>query len=98
MESPILVVDDEEVIRHTLCAVLEADIDRQRFRLCVEDEGEGFDPRRVANPLDEENLDALLEGGRGVFLMRCHMDGVEYNEKGNRLCIRRRNPDAPEGT
>ena len=34
----------------------------------VKDEGEGFAPESVANPLQEENL--LNTGGRGVFLMK----------------------------
>src|SRR2546427_8377131 len=34
----------------------------------VRDEGEGFDPETVANPLDPENL--LKSSGRGIFLIR----------------------------
>jgi serine/threonine-protein kinase RsbW len=42
----------------------------------VTDEGKGFKPEKVKNPLDEENL--LRTSGRGVFLMRTLMDKVEY--------------------
>lgn len=73
---------------------IEAEIDGDRFLICIEDQGEGFDPNRVADPLSEANLNALLDGGRGVFLMRCHMDGVEYNQKGNRVCMWRYHPSA----
>jgi serine/threonine-protein kinase RsbW len=40
----------------------------------VRDEGEGFDPETVANPLDPENL--LKSSGRGIFLIRNFMDDV----------------------
>src|SRR5256885_2419528 len=40
----------------------------------VRDEGEGFDPQTVANPLDPENL--LKSSGRGIFLIRNFMDDV----------------------
>lgn len=42
----------------------------------VNDQGRGFRPERVANPLREENL--LRESGRGIFLMRTLMDRVEF--------------------
>ena len=41
----------------------------------VRDEGEGFDPETVANPLDPENL--LKSSGRGIFLIRNFMDDVQ---------------------
>jgi serine/threonine-protein kinase RsbW len=42
----------------------------------VNDQGHGFKPEKVANPLKEENL--LRESGRGIFLMRTLMDRVEF--------------------
>jgi serine/threonine-protein kinase RsbW len=41
----------------------------------VRDEGEGFDPELVADPLAPENL--LKASGRGIFLIRSFMDDVE---------------------
>ena len=41
----------------------------------VRDQGEGFDPEQVANPLDEENL--LKSSGRGIFLIRNFMEDVQ---------------------
>ena len=38
----------------------------------VRDQGEGFDPETVANPLDPENL--LKSSGRGIFIIRTFMD------------------------
>ena len=43
----------------------------------VRDQGEGFDPELVANPLDPENL--LKSSGRGIFLIRNFMDDVQLH-------------------
>ena len=40
----------------------------------VRDQGAGFDPEEVADPLCEENL--LRASGRGIFLIRNFMDDV----------------------
>ena len=40
----------------------------------VRDQGEGFEPEEVANPLAPENL--LKSSGRGIFLIRNFMDDV----------------------
>jgi serine/threonine-protein kinase RsbW len=42
----------------------------------VLDEGKGFDPTAVPDPVAEENL--LKPNGRGIFFMRSFMDVVEY--------------------
>jgi serine/threonine-protein kinase RsbW len=41
----------------------------------VRDQGEGFDPEVVANPLAPENL--LKSSGRGIFLIRNFMDEMQ---------------------
>jgi serine/threonine-protein kinase RsbW len=51
----------------------------------IKDEGEGFKPEAVANPLHEDNL--LATGGRGVFLMKAFMASVTYNAKGNEVTM-----------
>jgi len=40
----------------------------------VQDEGEGFEPEEVADPLAPENI--LKSSGRGIFFMRSFMDDV----------------------
>jgi serine/threonine-protein kinase RsbW len=40
----------------------------------VRDEGEGFEPEVIADPLAPENL--LKSSGRGIFFMRSFMDDV----------------------
>jgi serine/threonine-protein kinase RsbW len=42
----------------------------------VRDEGSGFDPQGLPDPLAPENL--LKTAGRGVFFMRSFMDDVAY--------------------
>jgi serine/threonine-protein kinase RsbW len=41
----------------------------------VRDQGHGFDPETLANPLAPENL--LKASGRGIFLIRTFMDDVQ---------------------
>jgi serine/threonine-protein kinase RsbW len=57
-------------VEFTLTPRLQPD----EFVVRVLDEGEGFDPEAVANPLDPENV--LKSSGRGIFFMRSFMDDV----------------------
>src|SRR5262249_41105678 len=41
----------------------------------IRDEGDGFDPENLADPLAPENL--LKSSGRGIFLIRNFMDDVQ---------------------
>jgi serine/threonine-protein kinase RsbW len=50
------------------------------------DEGDGFDPSDIPNPLAEENL--LKESGRGLFLMETLMDEVEIKPRNNGCEVR----------
>lgn len=43
--------------------------------ITVRDQGEGFDPNLVADPLAPENM--LKSSGRGIFLIRNFMDDVQ---------------------
>ena len=42
----------------------------------IQDEGKGFDPNEIGDPLSPENL--LKPNGRGIFYMNKFMDGIEY--------------------
>lgn len=68
-------------------AVISTWVDRPEARLyiTVEDEGAGFNPDGIPNPLNDKNL--LKPSGRGIYLMREYADAVSYNETGNRLQI-----------
>src|ERR1700704_3389179 len=65
----------------------------------VRDQGEGFDPETVANPLDPENL--LKSSGRGIFLIRNFMDDVQLQrapEGGMEIrMVKRAQPAATDG-
>jgi serine/threonine-protein kinase RsbW len=57
----------------------------------VEDEGVGFDPDRVRDPLAPENL--LNRNGRGILFMHKFMDNIEYGSNsggGTVVTLRRR--------
>ncbi|NUN47981.1 MAG: response regulator [Candidatus Brocadiae bacterium] len=60
-------------------------IDHERLRITITDQGAGFDPAALPDPTDPDNL--LKTRGRGVFLMRCYMDLVEYRDGGRTLCM-----------
>jgi serine/threonine-protein kinase RsbW len=51
----------------------------EEFVVRVLDEGEGFDPDDIANPLDPENM--LKSSGRGIFFMRNFMDDVSITRR-----------------
>ena len=54
---------------------LETPQGEAQLMIRVRDEGEGFDPVDVADPLAPENL--LKSSGRGIFLIRNFMDNVQ---------------------
>ncbi len=55
----------------------------KRLIIRVRDEGKGFDPAALPDPLQQDNL--LRESGRGVFLMKQLMESVEYRRKGTEV-------------
>ena len=55
---------------------IRARIEPGRLVVEVRDEGEGFDPAQVPDPLAAANL--LKPTGRGIFLMRGYMDEVVF--------------------
>lgn len=71
---------------------VEVSLDTTRVVLRVVDQGRGFDPSRIPDPTQAENLQR--PGGRGLFLIRKLMDEVEYNERGNavRLMLLKEGP------
>ena len=47
------------------------------LEITISDEGEGFDPDKVGDPLNPQNL--MKTSGRGIFYMRTFMDEVNYS-------------------
>jgi len=56
--------------------------------IVVRDQGHGFDPSSVANPVAVENLDA--EHGRGIHLMKWAMDEVSFKRGGTEVHIQKK--------
>ncbi len=63
--------------------ILSCDVHATTMVIRIHDEGPGFDPEKLPDPLAEENL--FREHGRGVFLMRSMMESVmfERTDKGS---------------
>jgi serine/threonine-protein kinase RsbW len=49
-------------------------VPRDQMTVRVQDQGEGFDPEEVPDPLSPENL--MKGSGRGILFMRNYMDDV----------------------
>lgn len=56
-----------------------------RFDIQIVDEGRGFDPEDVPDPLAVENLERPC--GRGLLLMRYYMTEVNFHPPGNKLTM-----------
>lgn len=67
-------------------ATITAEADEKVLTIITTDEGSGFVPEEVPNPLAEENL--LKTSGRGVFLMQEYADETEYKNDGRTLVLK----------
>lgn len=56
---------------------IHAQIENSKLVIKIKDEGKGFDPTKLPDPTEPENL--LKDSGRGVYLMKVYMDEVKYN-------------------
>jgi serine/threonine-protein kinase RsbW len=62
-------------VRKKVNATFELHGDELEIR--ISDEGEGFDPTTVGDPLNPQNL--MKTSGRGIFYMKTFMDAVHYS-------------------
>jgi serine/threonine-protein kinase RsbW len=69
---------------------VRAELGPDVIRLEVTDEGPGFDPTAVPEPIRPEQLDEA--NGRGLYLIRKLVDAVQFNEQGNSICMILRRP------
>jgi len=75
---------DDKVVK------FEVTVDPGNVHVRVDDLGRGFDPSRVLNPTEGEQL--LSPHGRGLFLMRQLMDEVKFEtgpEHGTTVFLRK---------
>lgn len=71
---------EKEVVIHTTL-----DRDQRILKISVEDEGEGFNPDDLPDPLKDENL--LNEGGRGIYLIKQYADDINFAKNGSKVTI-----------
>jgi serine/threonine-protein kinase RsbW len=55
--------------------------------LIISDQGQGFDPNAIPDPLAVENL--VAEHGRGIHLMKLAMDQVWFERRGTEVHMRK---------
>jgi serine/threonine-protein kinase RsbW len=48
-----------------------------KLEIRISDEGKGFDPAAIGDPLNPQNL--MKTSGRGIFYMKTFMDRVQYS-------------------
>ncbi len=53
------------------------DLRESELEIRVSDQGEGFNPETVSDPLNPQNL--MKTSGRGIFYMRTFMDRIQYS-------------------
>lgn len=63
-------------------------ISGEQAQFVIRDQGPGFDPTKLPDPTDPENLEKV--SGRGLLLMRTFMDDVTFNDTGNEVTMTKR--------
>ena len=56
---------------------IDVHVEGSKLYIKVKDEGIGFDPAKIPDPTEPDNL--LKDSGRGVYLMKFYMDDVRFN-------------------
>jgi anti-sigma regulatory factor (Ser/Thr protein kinase) len=64
---------------------VDVEVSPDQATFVIRDDGKGFDPSKLPDPTDPENLERI--SGRGVLLMKSFMDVVQYNQKGNEVTL-----------
>lgn len=87
----------EGVYKNKLFSLLESDsaknkkvyvditIDDNSLTTIVEDEGNGFDPKKQMN--EQMNDGVIRENGRGMVLINSYFDDIIFNEKSNKVTL-----------
>jgi serine/threonine-protein kinase RsbW len=74
---------------------LRFEIFRDRLEIRVRDQGSGYDPKGVPDPLKDENI--LNSSGRGIFLIRTFMDEYRVESQAGKgtevILVKRLNPN-----
>lgn len=92
-ESVVNAIKHGNKLDETKRVTVEFVIQPRALEVRVQDEGAGFDPSAVPDPVAEENL--LKAYGRGIFFMKSFMDEVAYSFPpggGTQVTMRKRLP------
>jgi serine/threonine-protein kinase RsbW len=68
---------------------VEAEVTPGLVKIMIEDEGIGFDRKKVPDPTARENL--ARPSGRGILLIESYMSEVQWEAGGKRVRMSRRN-------
>jgi len=71
--------------------VIECDVacdDQRGLMIIVRDPGSGFDPSKLSNPCQGENI--YSEHGRGIYLINQLMDEVQFHKNGAEIHMLKR--------
>ena len=63
------------------------EVDDKKISISISDQGKGFSPNSVSDPIHPDNL--MADNGRGIYLVKALMDEVDYNisETGTKVTI-----------
>jgi serine/threonine-protein kinase RsbW len=66
------------------------DIHKDEVEIVIKDQGKGFNPDSIPNPVKKSNI--LKRVGRGIFIVRSLMDSIDFNftSTGTEVLIRKR--------
>lgn len=67
--------------------------DRNRIKVVIEDEGEGFDYVMAMIRLTESQEDVYQSSGRGLFLISMYTDDFYFEENGKRIILIKKRAD-----
>lgn len=67
--------NQNDASKHVVVEFRPVHADAPELTISVRDQGQGFDPDTLSDPLAPENL--LKSSGRGIFLIRSFMDDVQ---------------------
>jgi serine/threonine-protein kinase RsbW len=57
--------------------IIDVTKENNQLVIRVKDQGKGFDPDKIPDPTETDNL--LKDSGRGIYLMRVYMDDLKFN-------------------
>ncbi|MCK5567274.1 MAG: response regulator [Actinomycetia bacterium] len=77
---------NEETYKNRLITI-NYELTNEYVEYIIEDEGKGFNFNSLPDPRDPENF--FKNSGRGLLIIRIHMDEVEWNGHGNIIRLRK---------